>query len=138
MYRVLIVLLGLIPTLAGAQCPTTFEAFLAKFEAEESFRLAHVRFPLTYSAPDRDNKLYPDAPPKIRKIEKSAATTMKMPLYPSVEDQRSIPLTRKIANQGPVAIVSFDKSESDAYSYRLHFSRTKTCWRLTKVQDVSL
>ena len=138
MVRSLLLLLGLMPTLVLAQCPTAIDQFLDRFQSDESFRLGNTRFPLTYSEPDRDSKLYPDAPSRVRRIERSAAASMKMPLYPSVEDQRSLPLTRKISTQGLLSVVSFDKPESDAYSYRLHFQRTKTCWRLTKIQDVSI
>ncbi len=138
MVRTLVALFALVPTLAAAQCPTNFELFLRKFEAEESFRLAQIRFPLSYSEPDRDHRLYPDAPPKTRQIERSAAASLRMPLYPSVEDQRSIPLKRKITKKNSAMVVHFDKPESDAYSYRLHFSRSKACWNLVKVQDVSL
>jgi hypothetical protein len=120
------------------ECPADFRAFLRKFEADRSFQLAHIRFPLAYVEPDRTSNLYPDAPAITRRLSKSSVVSADMPIYPSRDDQTSIPLKRQIKSKGSSVIVRFDKPESDAHIYILHFSRSKSCWHLTKVQDASL
>ena len=141
MFRPLILALALafFPAhVVALECPADFTQFLQKFEADRSFQLAHIRFPLTYIEPDRVNNLYPDVPPITRKLSRSSVVNANMPIYPSREDRKSIPLKREIKGKGAMTVVHFGKPESDAHSYILHFSRIKSCWHLTKVQDASL
>jgi len=140
MYRALGIVSLLLATnsFAATSCPGAFRAFLSQFESDSSFQTAQIRFPLKWVSPNRAHKDFPDTPPLTLSVTKAKVISSKTPIFPTVDDQRSTPLERKIKITKAGYVVRFDKPDSDSRSIEFEFSKKNSCWQLVSVHDFSL
>lgn len=119
---------------ATATCPATFGAFIKHFEFERTFQEQHIRYPVPYSS--QDGNCTSDCR-AIKQLSKSDVVRNQNALFPLAETQRMDGLVQEQSVLESRAKVEVFLPDSDAYIMLFTFSRTKSCWQLTSVEDLS-